>query len=106
MIDSFSHIFRVRAVFFFFFFNDECHCGFILTPLMNQSFDFRNHSDAFKIVSKSQWFFLKVALILLHNLGDYEPTETECDWPSDDEDEEELSGEMKDKVIHNFAEFC
>merc|ERR1719337_387820 len=26
--------------------------------------------------------------------GDYEPTEEECDWPSDEEDEE-LAGDMK-----------
>merc|ERR1712018_713091 len=28
--------------------------------------------------------------------GDYEPTEEECDWPSDEEDE--LAGDMKDKA--------
>jgi len=30
--------------------------------------------------------------------GDYEPNEDECEWPSDDEDEEELAGDMKDKA--------
>jgi nucleosome assembly protein 1-like 1 len=30
--------------------------------------------------------------------GDYEPSETECDWPSDDEEDEELAGDMKDKA--------
>merc|ERR1719219_1064756 len=29
--------------------------------------------------------------------GDYEPTEEECDWPSDEEDEE-LAGDMKEKA--------
>ena len=29
--------------------------------------------------------------------GTYEPTEAECDWPSEDEDEE-LADEIKDKV--------
>ena len=29
--------------------------------------------------------------------GTYEPTEVECDWPSEDEDEE-LADEIKDKV--------
>ena len=35
--------------------------------------------------------------ILLLFQGDYEPTEEECDWPSDEEDEE-LAGDMKDKA--------
>merc|ERR550539_1008187 len=31
--------------------------------------------------------------------GEYEPNEDECEWPSDDEeDEEELAGDMKDKA--------
>jgi hypothetical protein len=31
--------------------------------------------------------------------GEYEPTDPECEWPSDEEDEEEeLAGEVKDKV--------
>lgn len=30
--------------------------------------------------------------------GDYEPNDTECEWPSDDEDDEELAGDMKDKA--------
>merc|ERR1712226_1424077 len=30
--------------------------------------------------------------------GDYEPNEDECEWPSDDEDDEELAGDMKDKA--------
>jgi hypothetical protein len=32
--------------------------------------------------------------------GEYEPTDPECEWPSDEEDEdEELAEEVKDKVI-------
>ena len=32
-------------------------------------------------------------------LGEYEPTEPECEWPSDNEDEDdELADEVKDKV--------
>ena len=31
--------------------------------------------------------------------GMYEPTDTECDWPSEDEDDE-LADEVKDKVRH------
>ena len=31
--------------------------------------------------------------------GMYEPTDTECEWPSDDEeDDEDLAGEVKDKI--------
>merc|ERR1719384_76297 len=30
--------------------------------------------------------------------GDYEPNEDECEWPSEDEDDEELAGDMKDKA--------
>jgi len=30
--------------------------------------------------------------------GGYEPNETECDWPSEDEDDEELADDMKDKA--------
>ena len=30
------------------------------------------------------------------NIGAYEPTDAECDWPSDDDDE--LAEEIKDKV--------
>ena len=30
-------------------------------------------------------------------IGAYEPTDTECDWPSEDEDDE-LADEIKDKV--------
>jgi hypothetical protein len=33
--------------------------------------------------------------------GEYEPTDPECEWPSDEEDEdEELAEEVKDKVIY------
>ena len=35
------------------------------------------------------------------NLGEHEPTDAECEWPSDEEDEdEELAEEVKDKVIY------
>merc|ERR1712013_549856 len=30
--------------------------------------------------------------------GEYEPTEEECDWPSEDEDEEELAENVKEKA--------
>jgi hypothetical protein len=30
--------------------------------------------------------------------GEYEPTDAECEWPSDDEDDE-LAEEVKDKVL-------
>ena len=30
--------------------------------------------------------------------GDYEPTDPECEWPSDDEEDEDLADEVKDKV--------
>ena len=35
----------------------------------------------------------------LYAIGMYEPTDTECEWPSDDEeDDEDLAGEVKDKI--------
>ena len=36
--------------------------------------------------------------------GSYEPTDVECEWPSDDEDsaDEDLAGEVKDKVMPDF----
>merc|ERR1719510_1842093 len=30
--------------------------------------------------------------------GNYEPNDDECEWPSEDEDDEELAGDMKDKA--------
>merc|ERR1712172_362333 len=30
--------------------------------------------------------------------GEHEPNDDECQWPSDDEDDEELAGDMKDKA--------
>ena len=42
-------------------------------------------------------FYINIHLIEIQYLiGAYEPTDAECDWPSDDDDE--LAEEIKDKV--------
>ena len=67
-----------------------------LTPLMNPScfitffwFFTKLNLFSFKKESEFSLFFL--------TLGEYEPNDDECDWPSDEEDEE-LADDMKDKA--------
>ena len=50
------------------------------------------------MIPSNNYFFQRL-YVFFYFIGEYEPNEDECEWPSDDEeDEEELAGDMKDKA--------